>query len=100
MKAVLFLSALLSLGVSALPEPDNAVITEGDYTYKGIDKTARQANVNVLATTAAGHATVVELSVSQDLALDSAGPRHYGCLLEVFTSLHANELNHTDISLH
>ena len=38
MKAVLFLSALLSLGVSALPEPDNAVITEGDYTYKGIDK--------------------------------------------------------------
>ncbi|KAH7115482.1 hypothetical protein B0J13DRAFT_590453 [Dactylonectria estremocensis] len=29
---------LFAFGVSALPEPDNVVIVEGEYTYKGIDK--------------------------------------------------------------
>lgn len=27
-----------ALGASAMPEPDNAVITEGENTYIGIDK--------------------------------------------------------------
>ncbi|KAH6985463.1 hypothetical protein EDB80DRAFT_590782 [Ilyonectria destructans] len=38
MKAAFFATFLLAFGVSAMPEPDNVVITEGEYTYTGIDK--------------------------------------------------------------
>lgn len=38
MKLALFFSALLSAQVLAIPEPDNTVIKDGEYTYTGIDK--------------------------------------------------------------
>lgn len=38
MKVALFFSALLSAQVLAIPEPDNTVIKDGEYTYTGIDK--------------------------------------------------------------
>lgn len=38
MKAAFFATFLLAFGVSAMPEPDNVVITEGEFTYTGIDK--------------------------------------------------------------
>lgn len=38
MKVALFLSALFSAQVLAIPEPDNTVIKDGEYTYTGIDK--------------------------------------------------------------
>jgi hypothetical protein len=38
MKFELFLSALLSAQVLAIPEPDHTVVKDGDFTYTGIDK--------------------------------------------------------------
>ena len=38
MKLALFFSALLSAQVLAVPEPDYAVVKDGEYTYTGIDK--------------------------------------------------------------
>ncbi|KAH7183645.1 uncharacterized protein B0J16DRAFT_416678 [Fusarium flagelliforme] len=38
MKLALFFSALLSAQVLAAPEPDYAVVKDGEYTYTGIDK--------------------------------------------------------------
>jgi hypothetical protein len=38
MKVALFFCALLSAQVFAIPEPDNTVIKDGEYTYTGIDK--------------------------------------------------------------
>ncbi|KAF4502473.1 hypothetical protein FAGAP_1288 [Fusarium agapanthi] len=38
MKATLFVSLLLSLGVTATPASDTVTIEDGGYTYTGIDK--------------------------------------------------------------
>ncbi|KAL6922507.1 hypothetical protein ACHAPO_011157 [Fusarium lateritium] len=38
MKVAIFLSALFSAQVLAIPEPDNTVIKDGEFTYTGIDK--------------------------------------------------------------
>lgn len=38
MKVAFFLSALFSAQVLAIPEPDNTVVKDGEYTYTGIDK--------------------------------------------------------------
>lgn len=38
MKATFFVSLLLSLGVTAMPEADTVTIKEGEFTYTGIDK--------------------------------------------------------------
>ncbi|KAG8677756.1 hypothetical protein FPOAC2_03894 [Fusarium poae] len=98
MKFELFLSALLSAQVLAIPEPDHTVVKDGDFTYTGIDKppaaskrvaiasqnavdpalAATPANVNVLETMAAGHAVVVVCSASQDLVQESAGLNRHG----------------------
>ncbi|KAI6762497.1 hypothetical protein HG530_008477 [Fusarium avenaceum] len=85
MKVALFFSALLSAQVLAIPEPDNTVIKDGEYTYTGIDKsavgqaqTAPQANASVLGTMVAGLAVVVACSASQDLAQEYAGLSKHG----------------------
>ncbi|KAJ3542972.1 hypothetical protein NM208_g3811 [Fusarium decemcellulare] len=38
MKFSTIATLLFAIGTSAAPEPDNAVIKEGEYTYTGIDK--------------------------------------------------------------
>ncbi|KAF5685685.1 hypothetical protein FCIRC_3331 [Fusarium circinatum] len=41
MKATLFVSLLLSLGVTATPATDTVTIEDGGYTYTGIDKVCK-----------------------------------------------------------
>ncbi|KAG8361725.1 hypothetical protein FVEN_g811 [Fusarium venenatum] len=75
MKATLFVSLLLSLGVSATPAVDTTTIEDGGYTYTGIDKTVTQESVSVQEITAAGLVAAGVCSASLDLALDSVGPK-------------------------
>ncbi|KAM0493198.1 hypothetical protein ACHAP8_009377 [Fusarium lateritium] len=77
MKATLFVSILLSLGVSATPAVDTTTIEDGGYTYTGIDKTVPQESVSVQEITAAGLVAVDVCSASLDLALDSAGLKRF-----------------------
>ncbi|KAM0229843.1 hypothetical protein ACHAPO_009737 [Fusarium lateritium] len=80
MKATLFVSILLSLGVSATPAVDTTTIEDGGYTYTGIDKTVPQESVSVQEITAAGLVAVDVCSASLDLALDSAGLKRFRLL--------------------
>jgi len=51
MKATLFVSLLLSLGVTATPATDTVTIEDGGYTYTGIDKVSKLPSSQICTNT-------------------------------------------------
>ncbi|KAG6246757.1 hypothetical protein E4U23_004387 [Claviceps purpurea] len=81
MKTTIFLFSLLSIGASALPEPEEVVIFDGKHTYRGgdvkltkdMDTLCRTCNANASATDAGPGATDATLISANALAAPAAG---------------------------
>ncbi|KAG5935299.1 hypothetical protein E4U60_003247 [Claviceps pazoutovae] len=81
MKTTIFLFSLLSIGATALPEPEEVVVFDGKHTYRGgdvkltknTDTLCRTCNANANAKDAGPGASNAHLISANALAAPAAG---------------------------